>query len=67
MRIATIALVVADYDEAIAFYCGKLGFQLVADTPLGEDKRWVIVAPPGGGARLLLAKASGERQQAAPS
>jgi catechol 2,3-dioxygenase-like lactoylglutathione lyase family enzyme len=65
MRIATIALVVADYDEAIAFYCGKLGFQLVADTPLGEDKRWVIVAPPGGGARLLLAKASGERQRAA--
>lgn len=61
--IATVALVVSDYDEAIAFYCGKLGFALVADTHLGNGKRWVVVAPGGGsGARLLLAKADGEAQ-----
>ena len=64
-KIATLALVVADYDEAIEFYRDKLGFSLVADTPLGEDKRWVMVAPPGGnGARLLLAKADGPEQLA---
>ena len=62
--IATIALVVADYDEAIAFYCGRLGFALVADTPLGGGKRWVLVAPAGTGARLLLAKADGPEQLA---
>lgn len=61
-RIATLALLVRDYDEAIGFYVGKLGFVLVEDTPIGA-KRWVIVAPPGGaGARLLLARAEGERQ-----
>lgn len=58
-RLATIVLVVRDYDEAITFYTKKLGFQLVADTPLGEGKRWVLVAPGAeNGARLLLAKAS---------
>jgi catechol 2,3-dioxygenase-like lactoylglutathione lyase family enzyme len=62
--IATIALVVADYDEAIAFYRDTLGFNLVADTPLGPGKRWVLVAPAGGGARLLLAVADGEAQRA---
>ena len=63
--IATVALVVRDYDEAIAFYRDKLGFELVADTPLGPGKRWVVVAPKGGrGARLLLAEASGEAQEA---
>ncbi len=62
--VATIALLVSDYDEAIAFYRDKLGFTLIADTPLG-DKRWVLVAPPpGGGARLLLAKADGPEQVA---
>jgi catechol 2,3-dioxygenase-like lactoylglutathione lyase family enzyme len=61
-RIATIALVVRDYDEAIVFYCGKLGFTLVADTPLGGGKRWVLVAPAGNGARLLLAEADGAAQ-----
>jgi catechol 2,3-dioxygenase-like lactoylglutathione lyase family enzyme len=60
MRIATISLLVRDYDEAIAFYCGALGFDLVEDTPMGA-KRWVVVAPPGGGARLLLARADGEQ------
>ena len=64
-KIATLALVVADYDEAIEFYRDKLGFSLVADTPLGGDQRWVLVAPPGGnGARLLLAKADGPEQLA---
>jgi len=57
MRIATVALVVRDYDEAIGFYRDRLGFDLVADTPLGPGKRWVLVEPPGGGARLLLAQA----------
>ncbi len=62
--IATIALVVRDYDEAIGFYRDRLGFTLVADTPLGPGKRWVLVAPAGGGARLLLAEADGPEQQA---
>jgi catechol 2,3-dioxygenase-like lactoylglutathione lyase family enzyme len=63
--LATVALVVRDYDEAIAFYCGKLGFALVADIALGDGKRWVLVAPQGDkGARLLLAQADGETQAA---
>jgi len=62
--IATIALVVADYDEAIAFYRDRLGFKLIADTPLGPGKRWVLIAPEGGGARLLLAQADGADQRA---
>ena len=64
MRVATVALVVGDYDEAIAFYRDKLGFALVADTDLGGGKRWVVVGPAGGGARLLLARADEERQAA---
>ena len=64
-RIATVSLLVRDYDDAIAFYCGKLGFSLIQDTQLGNDKRWVLVAPPRGtGARLLLARADGEAQLA---
>lgn len=63
--IATIALVVAEYDEAIAFYRDKLGFAVVADIDMGGGKRWVMVAPAGGGARLLLAKADGANQRAA--
>jgi catechol 2,3-dioxygenase-like lactoylglutathione lyase family enzyme len=62
-RIATIALVVRDYQEAIDFYCGAMGFAVVADTDLGGGKRWVLVAPAGGGARLLLARAEGDAQQ----
>lgn len=62
--IATVTLVVADYDEAIAFYRDRLGFALVADTSLGEGKRWVVVGPPGGGARLLLARADSPEQVA---
>jgi len=63
--IAHVALVVRDYDEAIAFYTGKLGFTLVEDTYQPEqDKRWVIVAPAGsgGGATLLLARAATPEQ-----
>lgn len=63
-RIMTTALVVADYDEAIAFYCGKLGFLLQADLDLGGGKRWVLVAPGDEGARLLLARADGGEQLA---
>jgi predicted enzyme related to lactoylglutathione lyase len=63
--IATIALVVADYDEAIGFYRDAVGFALLEDTDMGEGKRWVVLAPPGGlGARLLLAKAVGPDQEA---
>jgi catechol 2,3-dioxygenase-like lactoylglutathione lyase family enzyme len=62
-RIATVALLVSDYDEAIAWYCGKLGFALLDDADLGGGKRWVTVAPAAGqGARLLLAKAEGAAQ-----
>ena len=65
--LAAVALVVPEYDEAIAFYVGKLGFELVEDTRLSEEKRWVLVAPKGSnnGCRLLLAKAASERQRAA--
>jgi len=63
-RIASITLVVRDYDEAIAFYRDRLGFALIADTPLGAGKRWVLVGPSGGGARLLLAQADGPEQAA---
>lgn len=61
-RIAHIALVVADYDEAIAFYTKKLHFNLVEDTRLSHTKRWVLVAPPGGECCLLLAKAASDEQ-----
>ncbi|SOC44185.1 catechol 2,3-dioxygenase-like lactoylglutathione lyase family enzyme [Rhizobium subbaraonis] len=65
-RIALVTLVVPDYDRAIAFYCGALRFDLVEDTQLPDGKRWVVVRPNGGeGPGLLLAQASGERQQAA--
>ncbi|KQV05885.1 VOC family protein [Devosia sp. Root105] len=62
--IATIALVVADYDDAISFYVDKLGFALASDLDMGGGKRWVTVTPDGGGARLLLAKADGTAQSA---
>lgn len=66
--LAHVALVVRDYDEAISFYVDKLGFRLVEDTYLPEqDKRWVVVAPPGAGpasnaASLLLARAATPEQ-----
>ena len=64
--IATLTLVVADYDAAITFYRDMLGFTLFSDTDMGGGKRWVVVGPAkGDGARLLLAKADGAQQQAA--
>ncbi len=64
-RIAHLALLVSDYDEAIRFYTEKLGFVLVEDTPLSATKRWVLVAPAlGNGCCLLLAKADSDEQQA---
>jgi catechol 2,3-dioxygenase-like lactoylglutathione lyase family enzyme len=64
-RLTLTALLVRDYDEAIGFYVGALGFDLVEDTPLGGDKRWVVVRPPGSdGAGLLLARAADEAQAA---
>lgn len=65
-EILHVALVVRDYDEAIAFYCQKLNFTLVEDTYQPEqDKRWVVVKPPGSqGASLLLARASTPGQEA---
>lgn len=63
--IGLITLVVKDYDEAIAWYTKVLGFSLIADTTLSETKRWVVVAPEMGGAKLLLAKAEGHQQDKA--
>ncbi len=64
-RIAHVAVVVEEYDAAIAFYTEKLGFTLLADTPLGDGKRWVLVAPPGASeCSLLLARAADDRQRA---
>ena len=64
--IGLVALVVRDYDEAIEFYVDKVGFRLLEDTYIpAQDKRWVVVAPPGNrGAQLLLAKAAGNKQTA---
>jgi catechol 2,3-dioxygenase-like lactoylglutathione lyase family enzyme len=62
--LALIALIVSDYDEAIAFFVGRLGFQLIEDTYQPEqDKRWVVVAPQGNsGSSILLARAATEHQ-----
>ena len=67
-RLGLVSLVVRDYDEALAFYVGKLGFTLIEDSFVPEqNKRWVVVAPPGAdssaGAQLLLARASNEAQE----
>src|SRR5262245_58888836 len=70
-HLALVAVVVADYDEAIVWYTGILGFRLVEDTPLDEPgkpgKRWVVVTPPGDGgpdrAGLLLARAATPEQR----
>ena len=64
-QIAQIALLVKDYDEAIAFYTEKLNFDLIEDTKLSETKRWVLVAPRGSKeCRLLLAKVVGNQTEA---
>ena len=61
-----VTIVVPNYDDAVAFYCGDLGFDLLEDTDRGGGKRWVRVAPSGSvGASLLLAQADGPEQAAA--
>jgi catechol 2,3-dioxygenase-like lactoylglutathione lyase family enzyme len=69
MRLAQITIVVADYDQAIGFFVGTLGFDLVEDSPSltndGRPKRWVIVRPPGAETGILLAQADGQDQAAA--
>ena len=63
-HLAQVALVVRDYDEAITWYRDKVDFDLIEDTDLGGGKRWVVIAPPGGGqTRLLLARAVGPAQE----
>jgi catechol 2,3-dioxygenase-like lactoylglutathione lyase family enzyme len=63
-HLALLSLLVRDYDEALAFYVGKMGFSLVEDSELGGGKRWVVVAPGAAGTRFLLAKASDDQQTA---
>ncbi|GGV16145.1 hypothetical protein GCM10010182_41140 [Actinomadura cremea] len=69
MRVELVTIVVDDYDRAIGFFTGVLGFDLAEDAPArtndGRAKRWVVVRPPGGGTGILLARADGERQAAA--
>jgi len=65
-HLGAVALLVRDYDEAIAWFTGALGFRLVADTPQGEGKRWVVVAPSDGAqATLVLARAVTPEEKAA--
>ena len=63
-RIALFALVVDDYDAAIAFFVDVLGFDLREDSGRGGGKRWVVVAPPGAETGIVLARADGEAQHA---
>jgi catechol 2,3-dioxygenase-like lactoylglutathione lyase family enzyme len=68
VHLSLVALVVADYDPAIEFFVGTLGFELVEDSPAettdGRPKRWVVVRPPGAVTGLLLARADGPEQEA---
>jgi catechol 2,3-dioxygenase-like lactoylglutathione lyase family enzyme len=68
MHVALTTLVVRDYEPAIAFFVGALGFELVEDSPSltndGRPKRWVVVRPPGAETGILLARADGEGQDA---
>jgi catechol 2,3-dioxygenase-like lactoylglutathione lyase family enzyme len=63
-RIATVALLVRDYDEAKAWYLTMLGFAVVEDRPMGDGKRWLVVGPPASETRLLLARAAVPEQLA---
>jgi len=63
-HIGAFSLLVRDYDEAIAFYVGKLGFNLTEDSDRGGGKRWVRVTPKGGQTSLLLARAVNDAQRA---
>ncbi|GAB0114301.1 VOC family protein [Acidisoma sp. C75] len=64
-RLRLTTVLVREYDEAIDFYVGKLGFVLREDRPLTGEKRWVVVQPSGGGGALLLARAVDDRQRSA--
>ncbi len=64
-RLNLTALLVDEYDIALSFFVGKLGFELREDTALTDDKRWVVVAPYGAATGLLLARAVGDRQRKA--
>ncbi len=63
-RLGAVALIVPDYQAGLDFYVGKLGFNLIEDVDQGR-KRWITVAPPGGGCALVLARADSEAQRAA--
>jgi catechol 2,3-dioxygenase-like lactoylglutathione lyase family enzyme len=63
-HLALLAILVPDYDEGIAFFHGKLGFDLLEDTDMGGGKRWVRVAPEGAQTGFLLARATGDQAQA---
>lgn len=69
MYLESVALIVEDYDSAIEFFVGALGFELVEDSPSltndGRPKRWVVVRPPGAATGVLLAQADGPKQAAA--
>jgi catechol 2,3-dioxygenase-like lactoylglutathione lyase family enzyme len=62
--ISAVTLLVPSYEAGLAFFVGKLGFHLIEDTKLDGDKRWVLVAPPGGGCALVLARAADKAQRA---
>jgi catechol 2,3-dioxygenase-like lactoylglutathione lyase family enzyme len=65
MHLASISILVRDYDGALDYYLNILGFQLIEDTPLDDGKRWLLIAPPGAQeTRLLLAKAANPEQLA---
>ena len=64
MHLHALSLIVPDYDDAIAFYCGTLGFELTEDMPQ-PGKRWVRVTPPGGQTSLILARAKSKGETAA--
>ncbi len=69
MHIESVAIIVNDYDAAIAFFVDAIGFELIEDSPSltndGRSKRWVVVRPPGAATGVLLAQADGDRQAAA--
>ena len=62
--LSLVTVLVRNYDEAIAFYTGKIGLELEQDNELGDGKRWVVVRPSGGGAGLLLAEPKNEQEMA---
>ena len=64
-QLSLVTIVVEDYDQAIHYYTQVLGFELLEDTPLSVNKRWVRVAPNGAGSALLLAQADSAAQQQA--